>query len=89
MHTATPTLTELATIAHTRRCSVVATHHRRELLDDTASPLRFSAFASGRPSKQWRPASAMTTTDRIESDVQRLTALDPARRMLGLATRPC
>ena len=44
---ATPTLAELATIAHTHRCSVVATHHRRVLLDDTTSPLPFLGVRFG------------------------------------------
>ena len=107
--TATPTLTELATIAHTHRCSVVATHHRRVLLDDTASPLPFLGVRFGPAVKAVaarigpadhraivvavnRSGEAIAydpTTDRIESDVRRLTALDPARRTLGLATRPC
>ena len=62
--TATPTLAELATIAQTHRCPVVATHHRRVLLDETATHFRFSAFVSGRRSRQWRPASAPPTTGR-------------------------
>ena len=45
--TAIPTLTELATIAHTNRCSVVATHRRHVLLDDTASPLPFLGMRFG------------------------------------------
>jgi len=107
--TAIPTLAELATIAHTHRCSVVATHHRRVLLDDTASPLPFLGVRFGPAVKAVaarigpadhraivvavdRSGEAIAydpTTDRIESDVRRLTALDPARRTLGLATRPC
>ena len=47
MPTAIPTLTELATIAHTNRCSVVATHRRHVLLDDTASPLPFLGMRFG------------------------------------------
>ena len=109
MPTATPTLAELATIAHTDRCSVVATHHRRVLLDETASPLPFLGVRFGPAVKAVaarigpadhraivvavdRSGEAIAydpTTDRIESDVRRLTALDPARRTLGLATRPC
>ncbi len=107
--TATPTLAELATIAHTHRCSVVATHHRRVLLDDTASPLPFLGVRFGPAVKAVaarigpadhraivvavnRSGEAIAydpTTDRIDSDVHRLTALDPARRTLGLTTRPC
>lgn len=107
--TAIPTLAELATIAHTHRCSVVATHHRRVLLDDTASPLPFLGVRFGPAVKAVaarigpadhraivvavdRSGEAIAydpTTDRIESDVRRLTALDPARRTLGLPTRPC
>lgn len=47
MPTAIPTLTELATIAHTNRYSVVATHRRHVLLDDTASPLPFLGMRFG------------------------------------------
>ncbi len=109
MPTAIPTLAELATIAHTHRCSVVATHHRRVLLDDTASPLPFLGIRFG-PAVEAvaapigphdhrtivvavdRSGEAIAfdpATGRIESDIQRLTALDPPRRTLGLATRPC
>ncbi len=109
MPTATLTLAELAAIAHTNRCSVVTTHRRQVLLDDTASSLPFLGIRFGPGSRQWQPpigphghrtivvavdrsgeAIAFDpATSRIESDVQRLTALDPARRTLGLATRPC
>ncbi len=104
--TATPNLAELA---HTHRCSVVATHLRRVLLDETASPLPFLGVRFGpaieavaaRIGPDDHRAIIVTvdrsgeaiaydpTTDRIESDVQRLTAIDPARRTFELATRPC
>ena len=107
--TATPTLAELATIAHTHRCSVVATHHRRVLLDDTTSPLPFLGVRFGPAVKAVaarigpadhraivvavnRSGEAIAydpTTDRIDSDVHRLTALDPARRTLGPADARC
>ena len=107
--TATPTLTELATIAHTNRCSVVATHRRHVLLDDTASSLPLLGLRFG-PAVEAvaapigphdhrtivvavdRSGEAIAfdpATGRIEGNVQRLTALDPPRRTLGLATRPC
>mgnify|MGYP004153223107 CR=1 FL=1 len=106
MPNATPTLAELATIAHTHRCSVVATHHRRVLLDDTTSPLPFLGVRFGPAVKAVaarigpadhraivvavnRSGEAIAydpTTDRIDSDVHRLTALDPARRT-ALAVR--
>lgn len=109
MPTATPCLAELATIAHTRQCSVLATHRRRVLLDDTTSPLPFLGVRFGpiveavaarigpnshraivvAVDRSGKAIAYDPTTDRIESDVERLTALDPARRTLGLATRPC
>ena len=62
VRTATPTLAELATTAHTHRCSVVATHHRRVLLNDTASPLPFLGVRFGPAVKAVAARSAPTTT---------------------------
>lgn len=65
MPTATPTLAELAAIAHTNRCSVVTTRRRQVLLDDTASSLPFHGIRFGpgveavaaphRPTATWTP----------------------------------
>ena len=104
--TATPTLAELATIAHPPmfgcRHPPSTSAPRRH-----CEPFRFSAFVSAggqgsggphRPADHRAIVVAVNrsgeaiaydpTTDRIDSDVHRLTALDPARRTLGLATRP-
>ena len=81
MPTATPTLTQLATIAHTNRCSVVATHRRHALLDDTASPLPFLGMRFGPAVEAVAAPSALTTIGRSS-----WPSTVPARR--SPSTRP-
>ncbi|MEO0493305.1 MAG: hypothetical protein AAF081_07805 [Actinomycetota bacterium] len=108
MPTAVPTLAELATLAHTRRCAVVATRRTRILLDDEARPLpfvgvRFGPSVDAVAARLGADPHALVAAvdrvgdaviydpalDRLETDGATITALDPARRALGLATRPC
>lgn len=112
MPTTAPTLTELAVIAHTRRCTALTTtDDTRVLLDDGPRPLPFlgvrfgpevvavaarvgSASATTAPpvvavdrsgdALVFDPVSGHTAPDHHAS-----TALDLARRALGLPTRPC
>ncbi|MEM8707564.1 MAG: hypothetical protein AAGE98_13960 [Actinomycetota bacterium] len=108
MPTAVPTLTELATLAHTRRCAVVCTGRTQVLLDDGARPLPFLGVRFG-PAVHAVAARLTPTpsglvvavdrsgdtvvydpvTDRAVPEVAAVTTLDPARRTLGLRTRPC
>lgn len=112
MPTTAPTLTELAVIAHTRRCTALTTSDAaRVLLDDGPRPLPFLGvrFGPGVVSIAARvgPVSSTSTapvvavdrcgdglvldplSGRTTADLHASTALDPARRALGLPTRPC
>lgn len=109
MPTATPTLAELATLAHSRRCSVLALDDGPLLVDDHDRPMpflgvRFGPEVHAVAARVGTHASAAPivavdrvgdavvydpTTDRLHDEHLTGVALDPPRRTLGLATRPC
>ena len=112
MPTTAPTLTELAVIAHTRRCTALTTaDDSRVLLDDGPRPLPFLGVRFGpeivaiaarvgvASSPSTPPVVAVDRSGdalvldplsgRTTAGDHASTTLDPARRALGLPTRPC